>query len=32
MDIHDEWITSRRYLSGSDVIVCQENRVEFPVI
>ena len=28
MDINEEWITSRRYLSGSDVIVCQDTRAE----
>jgi transposase-like protein len=32
MDINEEWITSRRYLSGSDVIVCQDTRVEFKTV
>jgi transposase-like protein len=32
MDINEEWITSRRYLSGSEVIVCQDTRVEFTTV
>ena len=28
----EEWITSRRYLSGSDVIVCQDTRAEFTAL
>lgn len=32
MDINDEWITSRRYLSGPDVIVCQDTRAEFTAV
>jgi len=29
MDISEEWVTGRRYLSGSGVIVCQDTRAEF---
>jgi transposase-like protein len=32
MDINEEWITSRRYLSGSDVIVFQDTRAEFTAV
>ena len=32
MEIKEEWITSRMYLSGSDVIVCQDTRVEFSLV
>ncbi len=32
MDMNEEWITSRRHLSGSDVIVCQDTRVEFTAV
>ena len=32
MDINEEWITSCRYLSGSDVIVCQDTRAEFTAV
>ena len=32
MDINEEWITSRRYLSGSDVIMCQDTRANFTAV
>ena len=32
MDINEAWITSRRYLSESDVIVCQDTRAEFTAV
>jgi transposase-like protein len=32
MDINEEWITGQRYLSGSDVIVCQDTRAEFTAL
>ena len=32
MDINEEWITGQRYLSGSDVIGCQDTRAEFTAV
>jgi transposase-like protein len=32
MDINEEWITGQRYLSGSEVIVCQDTRAEFTAL
>jgi putative transposase len=32
MDTNEEWITGRRYLSGSEVMLCQDTRVEFTAL
>jgi len=32
MDINEEWITSRRYLSGSEGIVCLDTRAKFTAL
>jgi len=32
MDINEEWVTGKRYLSGSEVIVCQDTRAEFTAV
>ena len=29
IDINEEWITSRRYFSGSVMMVCQDTQAEF---
>jgi len=31
-DMEEEWITNRKYLSGSEVIVCQDARAEFSAV